>query len=360
MRGLLGCLRLLVLVSCGAVGSLLGCDTGSSSADGAAGADASASGAGGTGSSGGTAGSAAGATPAITAGTGTAAGGAGLGGTTDVTEGGVFSAAGGGGADSCAQPQIMYVISRAGTMFLGEPAPWVAIQEASLAALKSVEGSAELGFLAVTGEADLCPVLEEVAPAPSSYQAIASKYSALAAPQKGESPFMQGLRRAGELLNGAAEKYIVFVLNGEADFCSDGFPGCATDSVVAAIQELHAAGITTLVVSAPAPLVAGEERVAAYEAALQGYANAGVGLPVESHTEPTTLNIMCAASIDSGGMAWRAELDASGKPDDATLAVYSEAADDAPYLRLEDVTVTGVEGLTNALSTLLEGIAICR
>ncbi|HEY6078171.1 MAG TPA: hypothetical protein VIW29_05175, partial [Polyangiaceae bacterium] len=146
----------------------------------------------------------------------------------------------------------------------------------------------------------------------------------------------------------------------EADFCSDGFPGCAADSVVATIQELHAAGITTLIVSAPALLLAGEERVAAYEAALQGYANAGVGLPVESHTEPTTLNIICAASIDSGGMAWRAELDASGKPDDATLADYSDAAADAPYLRLEEVTATGVTGLTTALGTLLEGIATCH
>jgi hypothetical protein len=250
----------------------------------------------------------------------------------------------------------MFVVSRAGSMFLGEPTPWDALRDASLAALKQVEPSAELGFLAVTGETGACPVLEEVAPAPSAYSAIAAKYEALAAPQKGESPFMYGLHRAGELLTGAGKKYIVFVLNGEADYCSDGFPGCPADSVIAQIQKLHSAGVTTLIASAPGLLVAGEERVAAYEAALQGYANAGAGLPVKSHTDPATLNLMCTSSIDSGGAAWREELDASGKPADATLADYAQTGGDAPYVRLEAGAVTD---WTSALSTLLEGIATC-
>lgn len=251
----------------------------------------------------------------------------------------------------------MLVVSRAGTMFDGDLKPWVLIREALLSALERVEASAELGFLAVTGAHEACPVLVEVAPAASNYTAIASTYNALEdLLPKGESPFMYGFDRAAELLTGPGKKYVVFVLNGEADYCSDGSPACPTDSVIARIQKLHAAGITTLIASAPAPFAIDEQRLAAYESAIQGYANAGAGLPTTSHDDPNTLNIMCSAASDAGAEAWRAELESSGKPDTATLAAYAAVAGDASHVRLD---LQSVSDLSSAFRTLLEGIARC-
>jgi hypothetical protein len=246
----------------------------------------------------------------------------------------------------------MFVVSRAGTMFAGEPPPWYSIREASLSALEKVQPPAELGFLAVSGAYDMCPILHEIAPAASSHRAIATMYEALQEePLKGESPFMLGLDRAGELLSGAGKKYIVFVLNGEADFCSDGFPGCPADSTIAHIQKLHRAGITTLVAAAPGPFVQDEQRTKAYEAALKGYANAGAGLPVQSHEESMMLEDMCANAT-----AWQDELAASGDPERTTLADYAETGGDATYVNLDPLDIAG---MTDALGSLLEGIASC-
>jgi hypothetical protein len=251
----------------------------------------------------------------------------------------------------------MFVVSRSGAMFSGAPAPWDPIRDAALAALKKVDALAELGFLAATGEApNACPTLAEVAPAPSNYREIETLYGALASHAKGESPFMYGLDRAGELLTAAGKKYIVFVLNGEADYCSDGLPACPTDSVIAHIQKLNGAGVSTLIAAAPASLGMDEERAAAYEAALQGYANAGAGLPTKSHDDPMAVNLMCSTVLDAGAVAWRDELEASGKPDTATLADYSETGGDAAYVRLDP---SDINGTTDALSTLLESIATC-
>jgi hypothetical protein len=272
-------------------------------------------------------------------------------------EGGAGGLGAGGQAGTCEPAQIMFVVSRSGAMFGGVPAPWDPIREAALAALKTVDGVAELGFLAVTGQvqANICPLLDEVAPGPARYPQIKSLYNSLAAPVKGESPFMYGLDRAGELFTGAGKKYIVFVLNGEADYCTDGLPACPTDSVIAHLQALNDAGVTTLVAAAP-PLLMDEPRTAAYESALQGYANAGVGLPTTSHDDPILLNQMCSSSLDSGAVAWREELEASGKPDSGTLADYSETSGDAPYISLDP---SDLSGMTDALTSLLESIATC-
>lgn len=285
-----------------------------------------------------------------------ALGGAGEGGASRAALGGALSAAGagtGGQTVGCDQPpQIVFVVSRAGTMFAGERPPWYDIRDASLSAFEKVQAPAELGFLAVSGAHDMCPILHEVAPAASSHGAIATMYEALVEqPVKGESPFMYALDRAGELLDGAGKKYIVFVLNGEADFCSDGFPGCPADSTIAHIQKLHRAGITTLVAAAPEPFPQDEQRTKAYEAALKGYANAGAGLPVESHEESKTLDDMCANAI-----AWQDELAASGDPERTTLADYAETGGNATYVNLDPRDVTG---MTKALGSLLEGIASC-
>jgi hypothetical protein len=279
-----------------------------------------------------------------------------VGGESGSTQGGADGDGAGGETGTCVPAQIMFVVSRSGAMFLGVPAAWDTVREASLAALKKVNARAELGFLAVTGEANACPTLTEVAPAPSNYEQIEDMYGSLASPLKGESPFMYGLDRAGELFTGAGKKHIVFVLNGEADYCSDGLPACPTDSVIAHIQKLNQLGISTSIASAPALLAAGEERVAAYEAALDGYANAGAGLPTKSHDDPTLLNQMCSSASDAGAVAWRDELDASGKSATATLADYSETGGDAAHV---DLDPADLGAMTDAFSSLLESLATC-
>jgi hypothetical protein len=70
------------------------------------------------------------------------------------------------------------------------------------------------------------------------------------------------------------EKFILFVTDGQPDFCDDGNELCPPDSVVGELQTLATGGIHTLVFGISSPLTTISDAV------LQGFANAGASQPV--------------------------------------------------------------------------------
>jgi hypothetical protein len=285
----------------------------------------------------------------------------------DTSSAGAASGAGqpgSGGADGCGgnalgwKPRasnVMFLIDRSGTMFEGSKA-WFPVRDAALPVIGSYDAALNIGFMAMTGEAASCPLLDEVAPGPGNYAAIASKYTSLAKPTKGESPFMLALSRARTLLDAApaGEKFAILVVDGEPDFCSDGNDLCPIDAVVARIQALKAAGVTTLV--AGLPIYAGANATL-YAAALQSYANAGAGLPAASVGD-TVANIYFQCNQGSPtAPSWKAEFDASGKPAQQALGTYSASPDSAPVTLLDP---SDAASLTGSFTRLFGRTKSCR
>ena len=142
----------------------------------------------------------------------------------------------------------MLMVDRSGTMFKDAGNPWGILRDGVLEVVQQMNNDVRFGLLAVTGEqqAGMCPLLDEVAPAAQNYDAIAAKYKALMAPAKGESPGMRGLDRAAEILSAdttEGDKYVLFVTDGEQDYCDDGDFACPTDSTVYHLQDFGREGL---------------------------------------------------------------------------------------------------------------------
>src|SRR4029453_9963398 len=115
-----------------------------------------------------------------------------------------------------------------------------------------LEGVVRFGFGAFTGTVGTtCPIFDQVPAALSNYAAISIKYRSLGPlATKAETPVSAALAVTSSALTAdtsPGRQYILFVTDGEPDFCDDGNPVCPTDSVIAHLQSLQAAGITTLV-----------------------------------------------------------------------------------------------------------------
>ncbi len=159
---------------------------------------------------------------------------------------------------------------------------WTKLKDATLTVVKALETQVRFGFATFSGtKGGTCPAMDKVAPKVMNHASISTLYNSLAAPPnsntvgiKWESPAPQIVRSVGaELMADPApgSKYIMFVTDGELDFCDDGTPWCASDDVIGQFQRFKAAGIPTIVMGLQTtrfPLPAGT---------LQAYANAGAG-----------------------------------------------------------------------------------
>jgi hypothetical protein len=186
----------------------------------------------------------------------------------------------------------------------------------------------------------MCPIMggtlaDNVAPALNNAAAIKAKYDGLAWPsetdtsttgKKWESPAMYAIRAAAKALKDDAspsDKYILFITDGQEDFCDDTLEICASDSTVGAIQDAFAANVRTIVFGLQMTqfnLPAG---------ALNAFANAGAGEPTVASL---TSNLDTTAIFDqcTGVAPWRADLTASGHPTTrgptATVGTYATTA----------------------------------
>jgi hypothetical protein len=115
-----------------------------------------------------------------------------------------------------------------------------------------------------------------------NYSDIATVYNGLSAGpnstqsgMKFETPTRQVLQMVGTQLMAdttPGDKYILFVTDGEPDYCGDGNALCPPDSVVWQLQTLKAAGITTLVFGIKATIAQDLPM-----GVLEAFANAGAG-----------------------------------------------------------------------------------
>src|SRR6185369_7595499 len=120
------------------------------------------------------------------------------------------------------------------------------------------------------------------------------------------------------------DKYVLFVTDGEQDYCGDGNALCPTDSVVYWLQKLKALNVTTMIFGLPS---SGDQ--VGYGAILQAFANAGAGQPVAPVVTgtQTALDIynQCFYGGDPNAVGWKAEFTTAAKVDDATTADVDES-----------------------------------
>lgn len=251
------------------------------------------------------------------------------------TVGGDINATGGtgggcqtGGAEFVPKvPTVMLLVDRSGTMFVNQGNPWGTLRDGVLPVVKNLNDQVRFGFMAITGEAGMCPLLDEVAPADKNYDAVQTTYMGLKQPTKGESPGMLGLQRAYDVLSKdptPGDKYVLFVTDGEQDYCGDGNALCPTDSVVYWLQKLNALKVTTMIFGLPS---SGDQ--ASYAAILQAFANAGAGQPVApavpANQTLKDIHDQCFYGGDTNATGWKAEFAAAAKVDDAATAGIDES-----------------------------------
>ena len=276
-------------------------------------------------------------------------------------------------------PTVFLLVDRSATMF-DQISPnvtaWSALRTGALEVMRELEASVNFGFGAFSGQnmgPNMCLLdVPGVPPALGNYDEIAQVYGPLDRPTNTaskETPTALALARAAEQLwadTTDSDKYILFVTDGEPDFCDDGNALCPPDAVVGVLQNL-AAGIDsqggarppiqTLVFGITAPTAPIRDPV------LQNFANAGAGQPVApllpnpgQAYDPNALYDQC-----NGVPGWATAFAATGK-----LAVRGESigtyttdptlAGTAPVYRPDP---NDQAALTEQIRTALAGVKSC-
>jgi hypothetical protein len=257
-------------------------------------------------------------------------------------------------------PTVMLMVDRSGTMFKDAGNPWNTLRDGVLEVVQKMNDDVRFGLLAVTGEqqAGMCPLLDEVAPAAHNYDALAAKYMALKAPTKGESPGMRGLARAADILAAdttEGDKYVLFVTDGEQDYCNDGDFACPTDSVVYHLQQTAAKGFKTFIFGLPMKSDDAQQQ-ARYPFVLQAFADAGMGLPVAPVLPPGGQGPVQIFYNCQGVPEWQAEAVAAGTPAMQPLATYAAASGGAKVFTPDP---TNKDALRDEIAKVLSGVKSC-
>jgi hypothetical protein len=257
-------------------------------------------------------------------------------------------------------PTVLLLVDRSGTMFKDAGGnPWATLRDGVLEVVQSMSHDVRFGLVAVTGEqGGMCPMLDEVAPADDNYAALAAKYMSLTAPTKGESPGMRGIARAAELLaadTGLGEKYVLFVTDGEQDYCDDGNFACPTDSMVYHLQSLATQGFKTFVFGLPMQSTDAQQQ-ARYPHVLQAFADAGAGLSVAPVLPPggsSPVDIFYNCDVVP---AWKSEATELARPAMQTLGAYAAVSGGAPVFAPDP---TNKDALRDAIAQVLSGVKSC-
>jgi hypothetical protein len=252
-------------------------------------------------------------------------------------------------------PTVLLMVDRSGTMFKDAGMePWTTLRDGVLEVVQAMAGDVRFGLVAITGEGGMCPLIDEVTPTENNYDALAAKYMSLGPPVKGESPGMRGLERAGEILAAdttEGDKYVLFVTDGEQDFCNDGFYACPTDSVVARLQGLAAQGFKTFIFGLPMK-DADANAQARYPLVLQAFADAGSGLQTVG-VMPTPADTFYGCQGDPN---WAAEHLAAGKGMMEPIGTYGTVSGGAPVFSPDP---TNKEALKEEFAKVLSGVKSC-
>jgi hypothetical protein len=275
-------------------------------------------------------------------------------------------------------PTVYLLVDRSGTMFdpiANNVSAWTALRAGVLDVMRELESGVRFGFAAFSG-ANMGPLMCElqvpsVPPDLNNYAAIAALYEPLAQPTNSkDTPTVLALTEVANQLEAdtttIGDKYIVFVTDGEPDYCNDGNPICPPDSVVGLLQNLSSGvdangaarqPIQTLVFGVSSPTATIRQDV------LQAFANAGAGLPVmalapnaNQAPDPNAVYDQCA-----GEPGWAADFAATGKPAmrGQSIGQYvfdGAAAGNAPVYRPDP---TDQAALTEQIRVALAGVKSC-
>jgi hypothetical protein len=366
--------------STGAAGSS-GSGSGGTSGAGNAGTSGSAGTSGGAGTSGNAGSTSPGAgglagTTTGAAGTGGSTGGnssSGNSGTTGI--GGVTAGAagttgsGGGGTGGICQmatleyepkiPTVYLVVDRSGSMFHclastqnvcpnKADTSWSQLKTAIQSVITQLEAQVRFGFTTIYGtdpsnnRGGMCPVItgtlaDNVPPKLENADEIKAVYDGLdlkwplesessTSGKKFESPASYAIAATTKALMSFTEpgdKYMIFITDGQEDYCDDALEICASDSTVGALQAAFAANIRTIVFGLQTT------QFNLPPAVLDAFATAGAGEPtvpsLMSGLDPTAIFDQC-----QGVTPWRTDLTASGHPTTrgptATVGTYATTA----------------------------------
>lgn len=282
-------------------------------------------------------------------------------------------------------PAVFVLVDRSGTMFLSIPneagaavTPWGALRTGVLDVMRELDGEVSFGFGAFSGRnlgSLMCQLdAPGVPPKLENYDAIASVYEPLelpADPQNKETPTNLALANAAEQLRATVtdgDRYILFVTDGEPDYCDDGNNLCPPDSVVGLLQDL-AAGVDREGGSHPPiqTLVFGISSPSAniQQSALQNFANAGAGQPVAHFTanpNPADPNYFDPTYDQCAGVAgWASDFATTSKTParGQTIGTYvtdPTLAGTAPVFRPDPLDQAA---LTEQIRTALAGVKSC-
>ncbi len=274
-------------------------------------------------------------------------------------------------------PLVEVLADRSGSIFQTFPDggdEWDPLRAATLSVVQSLQTQVEFGFTAYTGinpntTPGMCPILSPATPLPivlNNYSAINAVYSALGQPMfKAETPAALSLDMVGqELLQTAAAqvdagggsqpggKYILFVTDGETDFCDDGDPVCPADAVIGEIQKLYGEGITTLI------LGVGSDLTQISNAVLPDFANAGAGQPtVGPSNGSSTLSSTQIYSECNSVQGWNQAFTAAKLTTGQSLGTYAATVTaNAPLYSPSAISQTEI---TNQLSAALKTVKSC-
>jgi hypothetical protein len=251
-------------------------------------------------------------------------------------------------------PTVFVLVDRSGSMFTaaaGGVAPWEPLKMGALQVIQELQAEVAFGWGAFTGLAGVtCPDFKSVAPALNNYTAIDGVYGTMEATgYKSETPVGEALPLAQALLASSpvdGDKYILFVTDGEPDFCDDGDANCPIDDVVYHLQSLKTQGISTIIF--------GLQNGGVPVGTLQAFANAGAGQPVATTTfADTTQNIFYACQ---GVTGWKADATAAGQTGMNLLGTYAATGGMAKYYQPDP---SDQDALTTQLRSVLAGVKSC-
>lgn len=225
-------------------------------------------------------------------------------------------------------PTVIVVADRSGSMFdpLDETGstPWTALRALVLELVLAVQNEARFGFVASSGNTEVCPELTSLPPELGNHAAIQALYGSLERSLRIDGGPALALDDVEAVLSAAAgARHVWLVTDGSVDYCDDGNPLCPVDSSIGRLQRLAAASssIRTRVFGA-APPTATLPAAALQAFALAG-AGAAVGLPATgpAPTDPNALFDQCS-SVPS----WAADFARTGKPNSRGQSVGDYAA----------------------------------
>jgi von Willebrand factor type A domain len=271
---------------------------------------------------------------------------------------------GGGDGGSCQHqqlnfqpktPTVFVLVDRSGSMFSGATPPWEPLKTGALQVIQELQNDVAFGWGAFTGTKSTtpiqCPVFVSIDPTIKNYAAIAAQYQNLGAlpnGEKAETPVGEALPLVQASLAKSTvdgEKYILFVTDGEPDFCDDGDSDCPLDDVIYNLQSLKSQGISTIIF--------GLQNSSVAPTTLQAFANAGAGAPVALPFKGDAQSVYYACSSVPG---WTTDAQAAGKTGMDILGTYGATGGATPYYQPDPADQNA---LTTQLRSVLAGVKSC-